>query len=150
MATNQDILNLGFPAFPDPPLDPPGPSDEATRYGNALIGVQGTEASPTQYGDYLRRIPDVRTGQSVSSNAHTAADPGEITNVVATTASSTGTKKGKASGGADPGEVRIIYASSGVATLGFAAGDAVTACAYNIMVVPQEIVDFLDDTSDPP
>lgn len=146
MATNEDVLNDGIPPIPGPEDS----TDDALRFGNAYLGVSGTEASPTDWGRYLRRIPILRNTQAVSSNSHTAADPGEVTNVVAQTASSTGTKKGKAFGGADPGEVRITYASDGVATLDFSGGDGVTVCAYNLMVVPQELIDFLDATSVPP
>ena len=144
MATNEEVLDSGLPA---PSIEP---GNDALRYGNAYLGVAGTAANPTQWGRYLRRIPDLRSSQSVSSDTHVVADPGLVTDVVATTATSTGAKRGKAIGGPDPGEVRISYASNGVATLLFAPADAVTVCAYHVLVTPQELIDFLDATSDPP
>lgn len=150
MATNQDILNDGFPKFPDPPADPPGPDDAATRYGNALIGVQGTEASPKRYGDYLRRVPVVRLTQVVASNVHDVPDAGLVSDITVTAGTSMGPKRQRVTGTVLTGQVLIAYQPDGHARLTFNSTDAVTECAYHLLETPTEIRDFLDDTSNPP
>lgn len=146
MATNEAILNDGFPAATDPPVL----TDDGKRYGNAYIGVSGTEANPTDWGRYLRRIPIVRSGESVSSDEHTAADPGQVTSVYAQTGTSTGPKSARPSGSPAAGEVLITYGSNGRATLEFNAGDDVATCNYHLVEVPQGVIDFLNATSNPP
>lgn len=146
MATNEDVLNDGIP--PIPGLE--DSTDDALRFGNAYLGVSGTEASPTNWGRYLRRIPIVRSGQTVTSDLHTAADPGQVTSIFAETGSSTGTKGARPSGSPAAGEVLITYDSNGRGTIRFNSGDAVTACAYHLVEVPQEVINFLNETSDPP
>lgn len=146
MATNEDILNDGFPAATDPPVL----TDDGKRYGNAYLGVSGTEASPTNWGRYLRRIPIVRSSQTVTSDLHTAADPGQVTSVLAQTGTSTGPKSDRPSGSPAAGEVLITYDSNGRGTIRFNTGDAVATCAYHLIEVPQGVIDFLNATSVPP
>lgn len=145
MASNQDQLNLGLPAIPDPPEL----TDEAVRYGNAYIGVSGKVAAPTDWGDYLRRIPVRLTGLVVAADTHTTSSPGAVIAVQATAGAVTGIMAIRVTGSPGSGEARVVYNPDGTATLDFNGGDAVTAIAIQQLRVPAAVIAFLDATTDP-
>lgn len=145
MASNQDQLNLGLPAVPDPPEL----TVEATRYGNAYLGVSGKNGAPTNWGDYLRRIPVTLTNQSVAGSSHTTSSPGAVLAVQATTGSFTGVLAVRITGSPESGQCQVTYNSNGTATITTNGGDAITKIAIQQLQVPQAVIDFLDATTEP-
>jgi len=144
MATNKTRLDQGQPAIPDPPAL----TDDAKRYGNALAGAWGKEGAATQWGTYLRRIPVTVSSVSVAANQATTAEAGLVTDVTATTGTFTGAVKTRVGPPATE-ECGVEYNADGTATLTFAAGDAVTECAYTQLQTPADLVAHLDATTDP-
>lgn len=89
--------------------------------------------------------PGYLTAQAVASNAHTAASAGWVTFVEATAGSTTGVFSILRTGTPNTTEVTVTY-TSGVPTLTFAAGDAVTECAYTL-VTPGGASETVADTT---
>ena len=145
MASNRDALNDGFPT----PADPPEIRDEDLQYGNALIGAFGKDTSPTDFGDYLRRIGSVQTGVAVVANVATVG-PGAVLAVQATVAAMTGPKIMTVVGAPSAGNVLVEPQSDGTQQLTFNGGDTVTECAVYLLTVPAALLAFLEDTTDPP
>lgn len=144
MATNKEILDDGRPL----PTSPPVLTDAATRYGNALSGVWGSEGSTTDYGSYLMRIPSVKVGQAVVVNVHTTA-PGLVQHIQAVAGGTTGPVAGIVTGVPATGQVLIEPQSGGEMKLTFAAADAVTQCAYCLLAVPADLISHLEAASTP-
>lgn len=153
MPTNQAQLNLGQPDLGIDPNNPQPPDqatqDEALRFGNALGGIWGTTATPTSYGDYVRRIPVAVTGVAVATNTCTTATPGGVLSVQVTAGAATGPVAIMVTGTPSAGQCRVDYNANGTATITFAAADAVTACAYHQLQVPAAIIAHLDSNTDP-
>lgn len=145
MPSNLDELNGGLPT----PPDPPAVTDEALRYGNAFIGVFGTEGSPVSYGDFIRRVGLVQSAITVAGDT-VDVGPGVVIAVQATVASSTGVKAIRVEGAPAAGEVRVTPQADGTQRLTFNAGDAVTTAAIYLLAIPAAIVSFLDATATPP
>lgn len=73
------------------------------------------------------------TGITVTSHEAVLATAGYVVAVEATAGSTTGPVSQVQDGSPATTEVNVVYAVSGVATLTFATGDAVTACAVVIL-----------------
>lgn len=145
MPTNREVIDAGAPALPDPPAI----TDESLRYGNALGGVWGSEASPSEYGSYVvGRIPSTEGGIAVASNTVTLSTPGAVVAVSASLAASTGAKV-ISPAPAQAGEVRVAYDADGIPTLTFAGADAVTECAVHQMRIPAALVAHMNATAEP-
>ena len=144
MATNEQQLDLGLPAVPDPPVL----TDDATRYGNALLGYWGTEASPTGFGAYVRRVPQDET-LAIAANTGTTANAGAVLAVQATAGGFTGPLTQRITGAPATGEVRVDINADGTATLTTNAGDAVTSTEVRMLRVPAALITHLDATTDP-
>jgi hypothetical protein len=84
-------------------------------------------------------VPAVTTGQAVTANAATLTKPGPIIAVQATTGTVTGACTIACSGAPLTKQCTVTYDASGIPTLTFLAGDAVTACSYVQMT--QGVVD---------
>jgi hypothetical protein len=145
MATNQDQLNLGLPAIPDPPVL----TENASRYGNAYLGVSGKESASTNWGDYLRRIPVSLTGLAVAADSHTTSSPGAVLAVQSTAGVLTAVLPILVTGSPASGQCRVTYNADGTATIATNAADVITAIAIQQLQVPAEVIAFLDATTDP-
>lgn len=76
--------------------------------------------------------PTVLTGLAVAANTVTLSNPGRVLAVEATAGGSAGIKQRKLSGAPAAGEYSVAYSAAGVATITFAAADAVTATAVEV------------------
>jgi len=138
------------------PIDEDGLGDYATSdvqaYTDAFYtAVMGRRATPTGLGFFYSRIARTVTGAVVAGDAHKAALPGPVLHVQATAGTSTGPKIVIVTGTPGAGQVRIdTDLGDGRDTLTFAAGDAVTTCAYRQQAMPEEMYDALVSNTDPP
>lgn len=145
MPTNQEILDAGVPDLPDPIPDDGSLDPAAERYGNALLGVWGREGAPTMFGAFLRAIvPQTFTGVAVTANQVTLPTRGCV---VAVDDNGGPAEVIRPAGTPSGNEVLVEY-SDGYPTLTFSGG--VTACDVQQQVIPDEIWEFLDATSNPP
>lgn len=150
MPTNQEVLDAGVPPLPDPIPSDGSLDPDIERYGNARIAVEGSDAAPTNWGTFLRRIPREFTGQTVAAQVHSVSIPGMVVDITATTATSTGPKVTGTSALPVAGSVRVTYAADGTATLRFALADGVTQCAYKVLEMPAALLAALDAIATPP
>ena len=151
--TKQEQLDLGVPIeAPEPDTSDPNYDPNVAAYTDAFYtAVMGRTATPTNLGFYFARVARTVTGATVTADAHTVDLPGPVLNVQATAGSSTGSKTIVVTGTPGAGSVRIdTDLANGRDTLVFAAGDAVTACAYRQQAMPQEMYDALVADTDPP
>lgn len=108
------------------------------NFGQGGVGLQPTHGSPG-LADILRGLaddangePTVLTGLVVATDAVTLAQAGRVLSVEATTAGSVGVKSRKLVAPPGAGEYVVAYDSAGIATITFAAADAVTEAAVEI------------------
>lgn len=108
------------------------------NFGHGGTGLQRTHGSPA-LADILRGLADdangapvVQTGLTVAADAVTLSGPGRVLAVEATTAGSAGVKSRKLVAPPGAGEYTVAYDSAGVATVTFAAADAVTEAAVEV------------------
>lgn len=149
MPTNQEVLDAGLPPLPDPIPSDGSLDPDIERYGNARIAVEGSADSPTDWGTFLRRIPQPILAQTVSFNQHATSIPGMVVDITATAGASLGGKRTTTSRSPDPGEVRVTYQADGTALLLFDAADAVTQCAYKVLEMPAALLAALDAMAEP-
>ena len=149
--TKAELLDLGAP-FEEDPLNPQNPPEVGEAWRDAFYnGFIGTQEQPLGFGFFLSRIARIVTGAVVTADTHTAELPGPVLNVQATAGSSTGAKTIIVTGTPAAGSVRIdTDLADGRDTLVFAAGDAVTACAYRQQGMPQAMYDQLVADTVPP
>lgn len=148
--TKEEQLDLGVPVEADSLGD--FDEDDVAAYTDAFYtAVMGRRDTPTNLGFFYARIARTVTGAGVGGNSHKAALPGPVLHVQATTGSSTGPKVVIVTGTPAGGQVRITTdLGDGRDTLTFAAGDAVTVCAYRQQAMPEEMYDQLVADTDPP
>ena len=82
------------------------------------------------------QTPETVTGIAVTTNAATLSDAGQVLNVQSTTGSTTGPMTPIVTGAPTTGQVLVEYDTDGVATLTFAAADAVTEAAVQKLPAP--------------
>lgn len=144
MPTNQETLDAGSPAIPNPPAV----TDAAIRYGNALAGVWGTEAEPTDYGSFLKGIPEVLTGLAIVGSQVVLPVPGRVTAVQITNGTSLGPATRRISGVLSASQYSVAYnATTGVATISFAVGQ--NECSVELVPIPQALIDHLNAEATP-
>lgn len=148
--TKQEQLDLGVPI--DPTGEQQFDQDDVQAYTDAFYtSVLGRRETPTNVGFFFARIARTETGVAVAANSVTAALPGPVLNVQATAATSTGPKTIIVTGAPGTGQVLVESdPQTGRDTLTFAAGDAVTVCAYRQQAMPQEMYDQLVADTEPP
>ena len=144
MTTNRTQLNSGMPDIPSPPEL----TDDATRYGNALIGAFGKQGAPTGFGDFLRRTGSVSLALTVTTNTVTVG-PGAVLAVQSTTGSVTGPMAIIVSGAPATGQVKVEPQSNGTQKLTFESGDAVTEAGVYLLTLPADLLTFLEATTVP-
>lgn len=149
--TKAEQLDKGAP-FEEDPQNPTIDIEEGEAWRDAFYNAMiGTTQGPTLFGFFVTRIARTITGAMVSGSTHEAALPGPVLHVQATTAASTGPKTVIVSGSPSAGEVLLETSPiTGRDTLTFAAGDAVTVCAYRQQAMPQEMYDALVADTEPP
>lgn len=144
MPSQQDVLDAGVPALPSPPAI----TNAALQYGNAYAATLGTAASPTQWGTYLRRVPEVLTGVAVVSNTCTVG-PGAVLGVQATAAATPGPKTMIFSGGIGGSQVLVEPQADGTQMLTFRGSESVTECAVYLLPSSAELIAALDADATP-
>lgn len=144
--TKAEILDQGSPAGE---LEPTNEGDAwRDAYFKAMLG---NSDDPTNFGFFVTRIARTVTGATVTANTHKAVLPGPVLHVQATAAGSTGAKTVVVTGTPGAGEVRVdTDLADGRDTMTFAAGDAVTACAYRQQGMPVAMYDALVANTVPP
>lgn len=150
MATNEDKLNEGPPAF-DPNADPSTlPTQETADWGvafNALLGVKGD--AENQLGSALMRKVVTLTGVSVTASSVTLGTPGAVIAVEASAGQGTGAKLITVVSAPGAGEARVTYDGEFKPTITFDGGDAVTEAALVQIQIPLEFIQALQATNPP-
>lgn len=143
MPTNQDLLDAGLPV---PPTDGTIPL-VVKQYGNAYLAITGSNAAPSNYGTFLRRV-GVTVAVAVASHTVTVG-PGAVLAVQATIGVASGPKAMIMDGTVFTGQVLVEPQEDGTQRLTFNAGDAVTEAAVYLLACPEEMISALDATATP-
>lgn len=143
MPSNQDVLDAGIPT---PPTDGTIPLS-VKQYGGAYLAVTGSEASPSLYGTFLRRVGTV---ESVVVASHIATvGPGAVLAVQATVGVASGPKAMIMDGTVFTGQVLVEPQADGTQRLTFNAADAVTQAYVYLLPCPAEMISALDADATP-
>ena len=144
--TNLDRLDQGSPPLPVPVEV----TDDALRYGNALAGLWGTEAAPTDFGTLHLLSATILSNVAVVAN-RTTVGPGTVLAVEATAATATGPKTLVLTMGAMAAE-RVVVSpqANGSVSLQFFGADAVTEISVYLLAAPSALRDHLAAEENPP